>query len=286
MTSVNRRAAVVNEMGLGPVWKLRGRAEENTASSEQHEPVQDGVPMPQEPVEAAPMEEVFSADAPPAFFDEIPWEEGVAAEEPASLPNVANMDWDELEPTILQCTACRLCENRTQVVPGAGDRKASWLFIGEGPGFHEDQQGKPFVGPSGKLLDNMLRAMHLKREDVYIANIVKCRPTGEDGRDRPPSFEEARACRPYLERQITLIQPDIIVSLGRTSATMLLETEAQTSLASLRGRVHTFRTSDGTEVPLIATYHPAYLLRQLGDKRKAWGDLCMAMNAKPASSED
>ncbi len=282
MTTMRHRSAFVREMGLGPVWKLREQAEEEVISTERHEPVQDDTQMRHDFAEVPSMAETFSADAPPAFFDEIPWDEGVVAEEqPTTVHNVANMEWDELEQVMLQCTACGLCEKRTQVVPGAGGRKASWLFIGEGPGFYEDQQGKPFVGASGKLLDNMFRAMQLKRgDDVFITNIVKCRPTDEKGKDRPPSLDEAKACRPFLDRQITLIQPEVIVALGRTAATMLLNTEAQASLASLRGKVHAYRTLEGLDVPLIATYHPAYLLRQPVEKRKVWVDLCLAMQEK------
>lgn len=283
-TSTNRRSIFLHEMGLGPVWMLRNVVVEDAA------PIETQVEMQAEPISIPAIEEHsfaenFSSDTPPAFFDDIPWEEGAEVQEPTGVPNVANMDWDELEPVMLQCTACGLCQNRTQVVPGVGDRKAAWLFVGEGPGFYEDQQGEPFVGASGKLLDNMLRAMHLTRgENVYIANIVKCRPTDAGSKDRPPTLEEAGACRSFLDRQIALIQPEVIVALGRTAATMLLATEQQTSLTSLRGRVHYYRAADGNEIRLIATYHPAYLLRQLADKKKAWADLCMAMAA--CSSQD
>jgi DNA polymerase len=190
------------------------------------------------------------------------------------------MGWDELDATIRQCEACGLCRGRTNAVPGVGDRKADWLFIGEGPGYYEDQQGEPFVGASGKLLDNMLLAIGLQRGDrAYIANIVKCRASDNAGKDRPPTAAEAAACYPYLERQITLIQPKIIVAIGRISATTLLGTDSQTPLAVLRGKQHLYRTSDGRTIPLVATYHPAYLLRQLSEKRKAWSDLCLAMRA-------
>ncbi|MEA5097518.1 MAG: uracil-DNA glycosylase, partial [Burkholderiaceae bacterium] len=182
---------------------------------------------------------------------------------------------------ILKCSACSLCRGRKQAVPGVGDHNAAWLFVGEGPGFVEDQQGEPFVGPSGKLLDNMLLAMGLKRgENAYIANIVKCRPTDGNGRDRPPTFDEAAACRPFLDRQIALIRPEIIVALGKTAAMMLLGSDPQVSLATMRGKAHVYVRPDGQEIPLIATYHPAYLLRQLPDKKKAWADLCLAMQAK------
>jgi DNA polymerase len=174
-----------------------------------------------------------------------------------------------------------LCEGRTKTVFGTGDMKAKWLFVGEGPGRNEDIQGEPFVGPAGKLLDNMLGAMGLKRDmNAYIANVVKCRPTGTDGRDRPPTAEESAACMPYLERQIALIQPSVIVALGKTAALSLLKLHEETSVSQLRGKIHQF-----ANVPLVVTYHPAYLLRQLEDKSKAWRDLCLAMNAYAAHSE-
>jgi DNA polymerase len=166
-----------------------------------------------------------------------------------------------------------LCQGRANTVFGIGDEKAKWMFIGEGPGYNEDQQGEPFVGQAGKLLDNMMLAMGLRRGDnAYIANIVKCRPTDGNGRDRPPSVEETAACMPYLERQIALIQPDILIALGKTAALTLLELDPETPVSRLRGKVHRYR-----DRPLIVTYHPAYLLRNLVDKKKAWEDLCLAM---------
>jgi len=151
---------------------------------------------------------------------------------------------------------------------GVGDEQAEWLFVGEGPGAEEDARGEPFVGQAGKLLDNMLAAIGLKRGDnVYIANVVKCRPPG----NRNPEPAEANACEPYLSRQIALIKPRLIIALGKVATQNLLGTEA--TIASLRGRAHAWR---GT--PLIVTYHPAYLLRNLTDKAKAWEDLCFAVD--------
>jgi DNA polymerase len=177
------------------------------------------------------------------------------------------MDWPALRESILACTACALCRQRKQAVPGVGDENADWLFVGEGPGAEEDERGEPFVGQAGKLLDNMLAAIGLRRgDDVYIANVVKCRPPG----NRNPEPEEAGACEPYLTRQVGLIRPRLIVALGKVAAQNLLGNEA--TIASLRGRLHDYR---GT--PLIVTYHPAYLLRNLTDKAKAWEDLCFAV---------
>jgi uracil-DNA glycosylase len=175
-------------------------------------------------------------------------------------------DWQALKERAAMCTACGLCKQRKQAVFGVGNESAPWLFIGEGPGADEDAQGEPFVGQAGKLLDSMLAAIRLQRgREVYITNVVKCRPPG----NRVPTDEEAAACAPYLDRQIDLISPRLIVALGKTAATRLLGVNA--SLASLRGKLHRYRG-----FPLIITYHPAYLLRNLQDKAKAWEDLVFA----------
>ena len=189
-----------------------------------------------------------------------------AAPEPAESPAVAALDWDGLGKAVRECRLCGLCAQRKQAVLGVGGREAQWLFVGEGPGADEDEQGEPFVGQAGKLLDSMLAAIGLARgEAVYIANVVKCRPPG----NRTPTPEEAQACAPFLDRQVELIGPRLIVALGKTAATRLLGTEA--SLASLRGRVHSYHG-----IPLVVTYHPAYLLRSLPEKAKAWEDLLFA----------
>jgi DNA polymerase len=178
------------------------------------------------------------------------------------------MEWGELKTCVASCVDCGLHAKRNKTVFGVGDEQASWLFVGEGPGADEDAQGEPFVGQAGKLLDSMLAAIKLRRgTDVYIGNIVKCRPPG----NRNPEPGEALACEPYLHRQIELIQPKLIVALGRVAALNLLAREA--TIASLRGRVHAYRG-----IPLIVTYHPAYLLRNLPDKAKAWADLCFAVD--------
>lgn len=197
-------------------------------------------------------------------------------------PAIATMDWATLKETVASCQQCKLCQGRKKTAFGVGDEKAKWLFIGEGPGRNEDLQGEPFVGAAGKLLDNMLAAMGLKRgENAYIANIVKCRSTDENGRDRPPSAEEVAACLPYLQRQIALIQPTVLVALGKTAALSLLGLDPATPVSKLRGTVHRYQ-----ELPLVVTYHPAYLLRQLGDKSKAWSDLCLAMTTYAHTATD
>jgi len=170
-----------------------------------------------------------------------------------------------LQAEVRDCVKCGLCKTRTQTVFGVGDPQAAWMFIGEAPGADEDAQGEPFVGRAGKLLNAMLFAMGLKREGVYIANVLKCRPPG----NRDPQPEEVAQCEPYLLRQIAHIRPKLIVALGRHAAHSLLKTDVP--LARLRGQKLNYH---GT--PLIVTYHPAYLLRSPGEKRKAWEDLVRA----------
>lgn len=182
----------------------------------------------------------------------------------ARTATIAAMGWDELRQAVSECTACALCQARKQAVLGVGDQEADWLFVGEGPGAEEDERGEPFVGQAGKLLDAMLAAIDLKRgKKVYIANAVKCRPPG----NRTPESGETAACWPFLARQIELIKPKLIVTLGKPAAQTLLQQEVKIAVA--RGVIHDFA---GT--PLIVAYHPAYLLRNLPDKARAWEDLC------------
>lgn len=171
-------------------------------------------------------------------------------------------DWAVLEQSVINCTACGLHKTRTQTVFGTGNRQADIMFIGEAPGAEEDRQGKPFVGRAGQLLTEMLRAIGLSRDEVFIANILKSRPPG----NRDPEASEVTACIPFLQMQIKLIQPKLLVALGRIAAQNLLKTK--TSLSRLRGQIHYFES-----IPLLATYHPAYLLRTPQDKIKAYEDL-------------
>jgi DNA polymerase len=260
MTTLTRQQ-ILREMGLGPVWKLRAPAPSTR-------PVEEAAT----PVEAIPQSK--QEIAPPPLTE-------------APVAPAAGMSWEELGAAVTACRQCRLCEARKQAVLGVGDRQADWLFVGEGPGAEEDLRGEPFVGQAGKLLDNMLAAIGLKRgEDVYIANAVKCRPP----ENRTPTPEETATCWPYLERQIELLQPKLIVALGRPAAQTLLRTEIK--IGAARGKLFDFRG-----IPLIVTYHPAYLLRTLLDKAKAWEDLCFMRQtmkvrkaaqpagAAPASSE-
>jgi DNA polymerase len=185
---------------------------------------------------------------------------------PEHLAEIAKLDWDRMNKAIEACSACSLHQSRSRIVPGVGDRQATWLFVGEAPGVEEDQQGEPFVGPAGILLDSMLAALSLSRmQDVYIANVIKCHPPD----NRTPVSVECHACMPYLERQITLLQPKIIVALGKVAAQSLLNSDI--NLGSLRNKVHAYGN-----IPLIVTFHPAYLLRNMPEKGKAWADLCLA----------
>lgn len=184
-------------------------------------------------------------------------------------------DWDLLRQRVAGCTRCSLHQSRTQTVFGVGSQSAQWMIIGEAPGAEEDRRGEPFVGRAGKLLDEMLRAVGLSRESVFIANILKCRPPN----NRDPSNEEAAFCRSYLDRQIDLISPKIILAVGRIAAQHLLETDAP--LGRLRGQKHQL---GDTQIPVIVTYHPAYLLRSPTQKRKSWQDLCLARQVVEESS--
>jgi uracil-DNA glycosylase family 4 len=186
---------------------------------------------------------------------------------PAASGIEASLDWEALRSMVAACTRCSLCETRTQTVFGTGDLDARWMFIGEAPGADEDRQGEPFVGRAGQLLTSMIRALGLRREEVYIANVLKCRPPG----NRDPRPEEAASCRGYLERQIALVSPAIVIAVGRVAAQNLLATD--TPLARLRGKMHALGARGW---PLVVTYHPAYLLRSPGEKRKAWEDLLFA----------
>jgi DNA polymerase len=181
---------------------------------------------------------------------------------------VESLDWAELEAAVAGCRACGLCASRRNTVFGVGPQRADWMVIGEAPGENEDLQGEPFVGQAGKLLDNMLRAAGLdRRRNVYIANVLKCRPPG----NRNPEPQEVAQCEPFLRRQVALVQPRVILAMGRFAVQTILQ--SQEPVGRLRGRVHHYEG-----VPVVVTYHPAYLLRNLQDKAKAWSDLCLAMD--------
>jgi len=215
--------------------------------------------------EAAAAQEVVevAATAPPPAVAAVPPDDRAAA--------IATLPWPALREAVAACTACGLCQSRRQTVFGVGNPSAHWMIVGEAPGEQEDLKGEPFVGAAGHLLDNMLRALNLTREEasperqVYIANTLKCRPP----RNRNPEPEEMAACEPFLMRQIELIRPRLILAMGRFAVHSLLRSSEP--IGKLRGRVHRYQG-----VPLVVTYHPAYLLRNLAEKSRAWEDLCLA----------
>jgi uracil-DNA glycosylase family 4 len=216
------------------------------------------------------IEQRAAASFAPASIAALP----ARVEAPAPAPGIApraplpaGIDWAPLRDAVAACRACDLCKTRTQTVFGVGNTRAEWLVIGEAPGAEEDRQGEPFVGRAGQLLNAMLLAIGLPRETVFIANVLKCRPPG----NRDPRPEEVSRCLPFLSAQIALLQPKILLAVGRIAAQNLLATDSP--LSRLRGKVHRFGE---LETPLIVTYHPAYLLRTPGDKRKAWEDLKFA----------
>ena len=307
----SRRDAVLREMGLGPIWRLRTSSQgtdDDAAHDEQARDEATPSPLPAAPLSApaaasrpiaasaspAPAPAVTASRAtarsipsaaPPARDERKPLAPEPRAQTPAqpavtrasarTLPattdperaaRIATLDWETLEADIAACRACVLCERRKLTVPGAGDPQAHWMFVGEGPGSEEDKRGQAFVGPAGGLLDNMLAALALERRDnVYLANAVKCRAP----HNRTPEAAEIGACLPYLERQIALIKPKLLVALGRPAALALLNTDV--SISGARGRRFDYKG-----IPVVVTYHPAYLLRNPQDKGKAWADLCFA----------
>ena len=261
MNALQSRARLFEEMGIGPKWRLRDRVRTKKATEEQAESV---MLLPEQKLSA-----------------NLPDDTGALSLVPISAENnpTGFASWEELVKAIQDCTHCGLCKTRTQTVPGVGDVHADWLFIGEGPGYYEDQQGEPFVGPSGKLLDNMMASLGIRRGDnAYIANIVKCRASDERRKDRQPTEEEAAACMPYLHWQIEQIRPKVIVALGKTAAVGLLNTDREATMSAMRGKTH-YLDVGGAAVPLIVTYHPAYLLRTPIAKKQAWADLCLAAKA-------
>ncbi len=252
-----RQVAMLKEMGV-PIWQAPWAPSSSEVSEEVSTPTATPVQPPTSPLAASP-------PAP------------AKVEAPVVLArDVSTLQWPELEAAVASCQACGLSQSRTQTVFGVGARRAQWMVVGEAPGEQEDLTGEPFVGAAGQLLDQMLRSMGLTRADditrdtkqqVYIANTLKCRPP----RNRNPERSELERCEPFLVRQIALVQPKVILAMGRFAVQALLRTDE--AIGKLRGRVHHYQG-----VPLIVTYHPAYLLRNLTDKAKAWEDLCLAMD--------
>jgi len=271
MTLDPRRAQRWFGLGIGPLWIERSRAAEgeDLDKPERDEAGRDADPELAPPARQEPAPEL------PAVVSPAPQDERAV--------RIAALEWEQLREVVSACTACPLCKSRKQAVFGVGFREASWMFVGEAPGAEEDQRGEPFVGQAGRLLDNMLAAAGLTREgqtahSVYIANVLKCRPPG----NRNPEPAEVAQCEPFLIRQVQLVQPKVIVVMGRFAAQVLLRTDA--TIASLRGRVHHIEI-ERRKVPVVVTYHPAYLLRNLADKAKSWADLCLAREVYEGGDE-
>jgi uracil-DNA glycosylase family 4 len=310
-----KREDMLRELELLPVWRERKPHQEQAGeATEKHAHVSAAAPkpaaapatmaepisetdstLPSEQAVRTSQEQSASTHKSPAHEPQLPVEELPPADpealgvpiraEDVDVPSsegspmgddrreiIMRMDWPALQEAVAHCPACNLCKTRTKTVFGVGDIHADWLLVGEAPGAEEDRKGEPFVGQAGRLLDNMLAAIKLKRGDnVYIANVLKCRPP--DNRD--PQGEEVHQCDPYLKRQVELIQPKLIVALGKFAAQSLLN--SKDSIASMRGKQHDYHG-----VPVIVTYHPAYLLRSMADKAKAWEDLCYARDTMQA----
>lgn len=218
-------------------------------------------PPPREPAARAPAAPATAEPAPAPIAPTV-----------AARADIAQLDWPALREAVAGCRACGLCESRRNTVFGVGHTEADWMIVGEAPGEQEDRQGQPFVGPAGQLLDAMLRACGRDRQaedarGVFIANVLKCRPPA----NRNPAPEEVVQCEPFLSRQVALVKPRLIIAMGRFAVQSLLKTTEP--IGRLRGRVHRYEG-----VPVIVTYHPAYLLRTPVDKAKAWADLCLAMD--------
>ncbi len=267
--ALQARLRFYRELGIGELY----RREVDPAlwvQVEQPEVLAPSQPEIQSPVSA----EQPSAPAPQLFPQAIE-DTAIAPRKPfpAAPPQTEALPPEQhfaalklIREEIGDCTRCKLSQGRNKIVFGDGDPNAKLLFVGEGPGADEDAQGLPFVGRGGQLLNNMIQAMGLKREQVYIANVVKCRPPS----NRTPEPDEAHTCSPFLFKQIDVVRPKVIVALGQTAVTYL--TGEKKSLAAWRGRVHPLR---GTK--LIVTYHPAFLLRDPTQKKHAWADLQIAM---------
>jgi uracil-DNA glycosylase family 4 len=261
-----RRQRLWEAMGLGPVWQSRSAAH----------PAPEGPMVDLRADHAAPEGRAMDLRAGLAA-------PGGRASDPR-VARIAQLDWDALATEVAACRACPLGERRTQAVFGVGYRHAEWMLVGEAPGAEEDARGEPFVGQAGRLLDNMLASIGLSRlgetpQSVFIANVLKCRPPG----NRNPEPAEVAQCEPFLRRQVELVDPRVLIVMGRFAAQALLGTDA--SIASLRGHVHHIDVGE-RRVPVVVTYHPAYLLRNLEDKAKSWADLCFAreVHARAARS--
>jgi uracil-DNA glycosylase len=247
MNEMNRDV-ILREMGLTPIWRTR----ETSAQSDAGNDVSRENTIVTEPLlKSSVTSEASDTDR---------------------AARIASLDWDALGADIAQCTACKLCKTRTNTVPGVGNRNPDWVVIGEGPGESEDKQGEPFVGRAGQLLDQMLAAVGKSRtQNVFIANVVKCRPPG----NRDPEADEIEACAPYLERQIALAKPKLLLAVGKFAGQQVLNTDATVGAMRAKPGAH-------GGVPVVVTYHPAYLLRSPMEKAKAWADLVAAQRLSAA----
>jgi DNA polymerase len=277
-----RQQALLREMGvrvwqpppgLGAPIASAAAAPEPTAGASPQAVVRPPAARPPAPASALPQPTPVSVDRPAV--------DRPAVDRPPA--DLAQLDWPALRQAVTDCTACSLCKTRRQTVFGVGHPQARWMVVGEAPGEQEDLQGEPFVGAAGQLLDNMLRALQLTRASdgdapperrVYIANTLKCRPP----RNRNPEPDELARCEPFLQRQLQLLRPRIILAMGRFAVQQLLRSSE--AIGRLRGRVHHYQ-----DTPLIVTYHPAYLLRNLPEKARAWDDLCLAAEVFARQSE-
>jgi DNA polymerase len=279
-----RQRAMLAEMGV-KVWARKPLAApavvvDAAPTAAAAAPARAAVPVPAAPTARAPVAvnpTPVREPAPRAAAPAAPVASPVAALGPRPA-GIESMDWPTLQATVAGCEACGLCRSRKNTVFGTGDTQADWMIVGEAPGENEDLQGEPFVGVAGQLLDNMLRAIGRSRsgagaQAAYIANVLKCRPPA----NRNPLPEEVAQCEPYLARQVALVQPKIILAMGRFAVQSLLQTSEP--IGKLRGQVHRYQG-----VPVIVTYHPAYLLRTPADKAKAWADLCLALETVAAQA--
>ncbi|WP_424946894.1 uracil-DNA glycosylase [Candidatus Spongiihabitans sp.] len=262
----HRQLEMLDKMGID-IWRLRQRDDDAADDDATADP-------------AATVAETDDRAAAPAADDDRAAAPTVAEPNAPNAPNAPNTPntldtLDKVAMEINQCRRCQLHATRIKAVPGVGSVQAQWMFIGEAPGQNEDQQGLPFVGRAGQLLDAMIAALGMTREQVFIANVIKCRPPA----NRDPVPEEIAECEPYLHRQLALVKPKVIVALGRVSAQALLKTSE--SLGHLRGKVHQYGSSN---TPLVITYHPAYLLRSPSQKAKSWADLLLARSVVDSAS--
>jgi DNA polymerase len=309
MNGVSERDAIfLNEMGLGPLWQLRTApapsapeptplqpvAQSASALAPVAEPVVEppapaappprpapAGPRPPGPTPLQPVAQSVSALAPPADHDSA-WDDAALPSD-ATPEQIATMDWDQLTIAIAACRRCSACREGRAPVPGTGARKARWVVAAGATTAADEKARMPLAGDPGKLLDNMLAAVGMGRErDVYVTNLIKCRPTTPNGGERAPTPQEAAACRPYLEREVALTGAETVLTLGQIAANTLLGRPLPEPLAGARGAGHTLETG-GRAVHLVATLHPGELLRRGADKALAWADLCRARNARARS---